>query len=72
MLALEGNVSTLDTGVSTAFDNTLQRTIMTVIGLIALSLVAEHCHLVCRDKVYLQADRIAVDVGTKDRSGRYA
>jgi PAS domain S-box-containing protein len=39
VMALENNVSTMDMGVSTAFDNTLQRTILTVIGLIALSLV---------------------------------
>lgn len=39
VMALEGNVSAMDTGVSTAFDNTLQRTIMTVIGLIMLSLL---------------------------------
>lgn len=38
VMALESNVSAMDTGVSTAFDNTLQRTIMTVIGLIVLSL----------------------------------
>lgn len=38
VLALEDNVSTMDAGVSAAFDNTLQRTTLTVIGLIVLSL----------------------------------
>lgn len=37
--ALEQNVSAMDTGISTAFDDTLARTTLAVIALIALSLV---------------------------------
>lgn len=37
--ALEQNVSAMDTGISTAFDDTLARTTLAVISLIALSLV---------------------------------